>query len=145
MDNHGLSTVGPTWHFTTIYKPNEPPVISDEKPLHGSANVKVTMKSINVNIMDLEGDTFNWNINTSPDVGFSSGTGEGNGTKTCSINGLSYNTTYTWYVNATDLGSNECIKETFIFTTEPEPILEPDLICNGNLVWGNVNPGETVT
>ena len=144
MDNHGSSTEGPNWHFTTMNEPNEPPEISDENPSHGSANIKVTLKSINVHIMDLEGDKINWNIETSPDIGSSSGTDEGNGTKSCSITGLSYDTTYTWYVNASDLGSNVWTSETFTFSTEPEPSAEPDLLCNGNLIWNNVNAGEKV-
>ena len=35
--------------------------------------------------------------------------------------------------------------EIFTFSTEPEPSAEPDLACNGNLNWNNVNAGEKVT
>jgi len=57
---------------------------------------------LSIAIADFHGDTFNWTIETSPNVGSSSGNGQTNGSKTCSVSGLAYSTTYYWFVNATD-------------------------------------------
>ena len=58
----------------------------------------VTLSQLNVTVEDPQGDSFYWSIETSPDIGSDSGIGEFNGTKTCSISGLDYNTSYTWFV-----------------------------------------------
>jgi len=119
-DEEGLSNGSPIWNFTTK-SPNEPPVFSNPTPSNGSMDVSITLSELTVTIEDLEGDSFDWTIETSPDIGSSSGNGEGNGTKICNISGLEYNTTYTWYVNATDTGSGETTSENYTFTTENQP------------------------
>ena len=78
-----------------------------------------------VTVEDPQGDSFNWSIETSPDVGFSSGIGEFNGTKTCFIFNLNYDTTYTWFVNTTDMGSGNWTNETYSFTTELLDTFDP--------------------
>lgn len=119
-DNHGVSASGPEWDFTTEDEPlNFPPIFSNENPPDGETNVPITTPSLTVYIFDSEGDSFDWSIETSPDIGSSSGTGEYDGTKTCVVSGLSYDTTYTWYVNATDSGSGETTEEVYTFTTVP--------------------------
>ncbi len=123
---------------------NAPPEISYEYPEDGSTDVNLQIADLSVEIEDLEGDSFNWNIQTSPDIGSSSGTGELNGTKTCPISDLEYDTTYTWFVTATDSGSGQTTEELYIFTTESSPSEEPDLDCSGTLSWDGIIPGETV-
>jgi len=127
-DPYGESTVGIAWDFFTKEgaPPNFPPVFSNEDPHDGATGVPITTSSLSVYIADPEENSFDWSITTSPDVGSSSGTGEGEGTKTCSISGLDYSTIYTWYVSATDPdGSGETTEEIYTFTTEPEPGNEP--------------------
>jgi len=129
--------------FTIGEEPNDPPMFSNENPNDGAIDVSITLSELTVTIEDLEGDSFDWTIETSPDIGSSSGTGEGNGTKNCTVPGLDYNTTYTWYVNATDpSGSREWTREIYTFTTKSLP--EPDLECEGELNWEDVEPGGTV-
>ncbi len=119
-DQYGASTTGPVWDFTTE-DPNLPPVFSNENPLNGQPNVPVSTSSLSVYISDPEGDSYDWSITTNPDIGSSSSTGEYDGTKTCSISGLEYSTTYNWTVSATDTsGSGETTEETYTFTTESE-------------------------
>jgi len=77
-------------------------ILSDESPVNGSTNVSMSTSMINVTIKDPDGDTFDWTIQTSPNIGSASATNETNGSKSCSISGLVYSTTYTWYVNVTD-------------------------------------------
>jgi probable HAF family extracellular repeat protein len=122
--------------LTPISLLNQPPVLSDEEPIDGSTDVSVTMTSLSVNIEDPDGDSFNWEIQTSPDIGSSSGDDEYNGTKTCSISGLDYNTTYTWFVNATDSGSGETTSEFYTFTTESYTENKPPVFSNENPISG---------
>lgn len=82
------------------------PTVSNILPSNESTLWDMTLNSLSCNISDLEGDTFNYEIQTSPDIGNSSANGETNGSKTCPISGMDYSTTYTWYVNTTNQGSN---------------------------------------
>ncbi|GAI45907.1 unnamed protein product, partial [marine sediment metagenome] len=113
-------------NFQIMCSLNEAPVFSNENPSDGSVDVPVTTSQLTVTIRDPEGDSFNWSIETIPDIGSSSGVGESNGTKICSVGGLSYSTTYTWYVNVTDSGSGTTREEVYTFTTEPQPNNPPN-------------------
>jgi len=104
---------------------NNSVTITGESPSDGAANVDVGTSSLSVTITDPEADTFNWTIQTSPNIGSSLANGASSGSKTCSISGLDYSTTYTWYVNATDLGSGEWVRESYSFTTESAPVNNP--------------------
>ncbi|MGF3554164.1 MAG: C25 family cysteine peptidase [Thermoplasmatota archaeon] len=120
IDVHGFETIGPEWYFITEDEPsNYPPGFSNENPSDGSTNVPITISLLSIYIYDKEGDSFNWSIETSPFIGSSNGNNENNGTKSCTITGLNYNTTYTWFVNATDKGSGKKTTKTFTFTTVP--------------------------
>jgi len=103
---------------------NDPPTISKEYPSDNSASVSIDIESIKVNISDIEGDLFNWSIETSPDIGNNSGNNDINGTKSCIVsNLLDYDTTYNWYVNVTDYnGSGNWTRKQFSFTTISKPI-----------------------
>jgi len=133
MDYGSGITTESVFSFTTVVDPNGddggggdipdplfnlPPEISLICPSDGSEDVSVNLSSLEVNIVDPEGDCFDWSIQTSPDVGSCSVFDDSNGTKTCSISGLQYYTTYEWIVTATDLGSSITVEETFVFTTE---------------------------
>lgn len=97
---------------------NDPPKFSNEVPFNGSINVPITISSLSIYISDEEEDRFDWSIETSPDIGISSGTGDVDGTKTCNVSGLNYTTTYTWYVNATDpVGSSQTSEKIYTFET----------------------------
>jgi len=104
-----------TYHFTTMV--NQTPVFSNENPSNGSTSVSTSTSTLTITINDPEGDTFNWIIETSPDIGNASSNNATNGSKTCSISGLSASTTYRWYVNATDTASKNWTREWYTFTT----------------------------
>jgi len=106
-----------TYSFTTLE--NKTTVFTDENPSSGNLNVPLTQSTLSITIEDPDGDTFNWSIETSPDIGSNFANNENNGTKTCSISSLTACTTYTWYVNATDRGTGKWNNKTYSFTTEP--------------------------
>lgn len=113
--------------FTTKDEPvNEYPTFGTPNPTNGSTGVSHSLSSWTIPVNDPEGDSFNWTMETSPNVGSASQTGEGNGTKSCTISGLSYSTTYTIFVNATDTGSGNWNNQTFWFSTESSPNQNPN-------------------
>ncbi len=115
----GNLTVNSSYQFTTEPS-NSPVVISSPSPANNSVNIDVTTSTLSVTIEDPEGDSFNWTIETSPDIGSDSGTNENNETKSCSISNLGFSTSYTWYVNATDSGSTTSTINSFVFTTRDQ-------------------------
>lgn len=94
---------------------NTIPTLASEGPINESTNISIFTSSLLVSISDGDSDSFDWNIETSPDIGSNSGNDEGNGVKTCVISGLNYNTTYYWFVNASD--GYDSISEFYWFTT----------------------------
>ena len=94
------------------------PILSSPNPTNGSANVPISTALLSINIQDPDGDTFNYTISTSPNIGSSSGNESSNGSKSCSISGLDYSTTYTWYVSCMDTGSGNWTNNSYQFTTE---------------------------
>jgi PKD repeat protein len=94
------------------------PILSSPDPTNGLANVPISTASLSINIQDPDGDTFNYTISTSPNIGSSSGNESSNGSKSCSISGLDYSTTYTWYVSCMDTGSGNLTNKSYWFTTE---------------------------
>lgn len=90
-----------------------PPVFSNERPINGSTVLSLTAWSITIE--DPEGDSFNWTIETSPDIGSDSGNGDSNGSKSCPISGMARGARYDVFVNATDTGSGRWTRETYWF------------------------------
>lgn len=95
--------------------PNKPLTFGNPSPINGSTNQNSSF-TWNIPINDPDGDLFNWSIRCSNGQG-SSANGESNGTKTLSLSGLNLNATYTIWVNATDYGSEEWVRKSYIFTT----------------------------
>lgn len=104
----------------TITGQNQPPVFSSVSPANGSTGVFIGTTALSFMIRDPEGNAFSWSITTSPNIGSSSGSAASNGTKSCSISGLSYSTTYHWYVVCKDVGSNHWKNASYWFTTAAE-------------------------
>lgn len=94
------------------------PVISNPQPADGSSWVSINLPFVRAVIEDPEGDYFEWEISTYPDVGTGSNPKDVNGTKTCSLGYLNQDTTYTWIVKATDPESGFYSTNVFSFTTE---------------------------
>jgi len=108
---------------------NNPPVQSNPNPSNGATDVSISLSQLSIDITDPDGDTFNWTIETSPNIGSSSGNNDNDGTKICNISGLQYSTTYTWYVNVTD--GTDWTNQTYTFTTESSSISTLDTASYG--------------
>jgi len=107
------------YYFTT--SSDNPPELINENPTHASTGISTSLATINVTIIDDDGDPMDWSIETSPDIGDNSSVNANNGSILCSISGLSPGTTYTWYANVTDgiIWTNE----TYTFTTNYQPTI----------------------
>jgi len=105
-----------TFTFTTLS--NTAPTITNPSPSDGATGVSVGLSSLSVTIEDSE-NTFNWTITTSPNIGTNSANGASNGSKTCTIAGLSYDGYYTWTVSVTD--GTSWTNTTYDFTVESDP------------------------
>ena len=110
-------------------------LVSGETPSNGSAGVPITTFSLGVLIQQTLGHPFNYTIHTNPNIGSSSATGASNGTKSCTVSGLNYATTYHWYVNVTD--GSSWVNKTYTFTTQSAtgntlPMLSSPSPANGS-------------
>ncbi len=96
---------------------NQPPVFGTPNPGNGSINNPRSL-SWSIPMNDSEGDAFSWTINCSNGQ-TTSGTGASNGTKSLSLSGLAYLTTYKVWVNATDpTGSGLFTRKWYTFSTK---------------------------
>lgn len=103
---------------------NAPPIIGTPTPLNNSINNPHHF-TWSIPIIDLEGDVFSWTIQCSS--GHSNTTTDAsNGTKSLTLSGLMYSTTFKIWVNATDpFGSNMFTRKWYTFTTKTNQ--PPDL------------------
>jgi len=122
-----------------IYDPASPHVILPLNPVNKSQNVAIGISELSVAIYDLESDTFDWMIYTSPNIGSNSGNNSLNGTRTCSISGLAYSTTYNWYVHCKDLSTGGWTNKSFWFRTVDKGYVPPGGNGGNNGVEGGVD------
>jgi hypothetical protein len=140
-DNHGASTAGPIWEFTTNCLPNEP---SNPDPSDGETDV-----SIDADLSWTGGDpdpddTIIYDVyfgTSSPPPQVATGQSD----TTYDPGTMDYMTTYYWQIVAWDNHGASTTGSIWEFTTEEEYIPIPDLDCDGVLNWEDVEYGETVT
>jgi len=131
------------WYtFTT--KANLPPVFGTPSPANGSTSQPLSL-TWGIPINDPEGNSFNWWIQCSNGQ-TNSGTAATNGTKSLTLSGLAYATTYKVWVNATDpTGSNTYTRRWYTFRTQAQnlpPVFGTPTPVNGStgqplsLTWG---------
>ena len=112
------STTFVTFEGETPQAGNNPPSFSMEDPSNNTYEVSRDKTTVSVYIEDLDGDTFNWTVETTPNIGTDGLNNDHNGSKIISIAGLQYGVNYTWYVNATD--GNYTTNESYKFQVENE-------------------------
>lgn len=113
-DNHGVTNTT-TQQIQVL---SLPPVFNNPDPSNESTEQELSF-TWSITIEDPEGDTFNWNIECSNGQS-NSANDDINGTKSLSISGLSFNTQYMIWVNATD--GFDWTREWFLFTTREQTI-----------------------
>jgi len=97
--------------------PNNPPAFGTPSPTNGSTGQNLAL-TWSISITDAEANPINWNIHCSNGQ-TASANGASGGTKTLSISGLAYLTTYTVWVNATDpAGSGLWTRAWYTFQTK---------------------------
>ena len=111
-----------TYSFTT-YVIQVPPdiLLGTENPANNSYEQPWWGNLLwNVTIVDTNGDSFYWQITSSPNIGWAQGFGEYDGSKSVNFGNLERGTTYTITVYATDPapGSGEANTGIFYFTTK---------------------------
>jgi len=132
----GTTNITYLYHFTT--KADTPPSFTGESPSNSSIGVALSLASWSITINDIDADTFNWTIQTSPNVGSSSANGATNGSKSDAIAGLAYSTLYKVYVNATD--GTAWTRAWYKFTTVSAPVTNtPPSITSPYPMNGSVN------
>jgi PKD repeat protein len=118
----GINWTNLSYSFTTFSEPaNYPPLILSPSVSNGSTGVSTSINSLSANIQDPDGDFIDWTIQTQPSIGASTGSNENNGTKACAISSLSYDTSYKWFVNASDGYNDTCVFFTFSTESAPQP------------------------
>jgi hypothetical protein len=101
----------------------EAPFVSDSVPVDGDDWVSVDLSELSFRLDDLQGDSMDFSVETSPDIGSGSGVGVGNGVYGVSVGGLDYNTDYVWFVNVTD--GEFWTRRFFVFRTQPLMVFDP--------------------
>jgi len=119
-DESGYITSSASDGNVTVLGENQPPEFSAITPADGSTDISIGTSSLSLIIQDPEGNAFNWSITTNPNVGSATGINQHNGSKLCSISGLSHSTTYDWIVSCKDIGSGQWTNSSFMFTTNTE-------------------------
>jgi hypothetical protein len=151
--NAGTSTMAPTTDIEGVSRPqggsidigayetvsttNNPLVFSGMSPADGSTNVPILVSSLSVTIQDPEGQAFSYTIQTRPNVGSKSASAVYDGVKTCTLSGLSYGTTYRWWVNATD--GSSWTRRLYTFTTASNPGNSPPAFSSISPANGSTN------
>ncbi|HWR26850.1 MAG TPA: DUF2341 domain-containing protein, partial [Candidatus Thermoplasmatota archaeon] len=98
--DHVYSTTSAAADATTFA--NQLPVFSGENPADNTGNIGINTPSVNVLILDPDGDVFDWMIQGQY-VTNAGANDASNGTKSASlITPLPFSTNVIWYVNATD-------------------------------------------
>lgn len=129
-----------TTQLTTIM--NTPPVFGTPIPANGSTQNPLSL-TWSIPISDPQADLFSWTIHCSNGQ-TTSGTNAANGTKTISLSNLTYATSYTVWVNATDpTGNGSYTRKWYTFTTKTNlpPTFGATTPTNGstnillNLTW----------
>jgi len=141
-DNHGASTTGPIWEFTTGSEPNDPPnPPSDPSPEDDATDVSIDTL-LGWTCSDPDGDALVYDVyleadDPTPDILVS----DDQAGTSYDPDGLEYGTLYYWQIIAKDSHSATTEGPIWSFTTEEAT---PDLDCDGTLSWNNVVPGSTV-
>ena len=138
----GKDTVEKTFGFNTVAIE---PIVSNPDPMNNSRYVPVSLSHLSITLNDYQGDSMDFTVETSPNIGSSGGNNVGGGTFTCDVSGLDYAIEYKWFVNVTD--GVHWTREVFNFQTELKMVFDPfedgwqyrkQIVIDHNLVFGDL-------
>jgi uncharacterized repeat protein (TIGR01451 family) len=141
-DDHGATTVGPVWEFTTGSILNHPPNRPREpSPADGAVN-----QSVDIDLAwiggDADGDVVTYKVHLGlvdpPATIVCAGTTNA----TCDPGSLGYDTQYYWFVEATDERAETTMGPVWEFATEPHA---PDFRVSKQVAPTVVGPGDSLT
>jgi hypothetical protein len=119
-DNHGLSTEGPLWHFTTIYIPNRPPYAPHSpSPANESTDVSVNIDLSWVGGDPDSGDFVTYDIYFGTTFPLTKILSNISGTSH-TLHNLSYSTKYYWKIIAWDNHQNTNTSPVWSFATKTD-------------------------
>jgi hypothetical protein len=95
----GKDSTEKTLKFTT--SPTSP-VVSNPLPANGEREVSIDITHLQFQLKDYQGDTLEFTVQTSPNIGSDHQIGVHNGTYSIAISGLIPGAVYRWFVNVTD-------------------------------------------
>jgi hypothetical protein len=78
------------------------PVVSNPLPADGEKDVPMDISQLQFTLRDYQGDTMEYTVQTSPNIGSDHKVGVHNGTYVVPVSGLTYGIKYQWFINATD-------------------------------------------
>lgn len=109
----GVYSNSTTFTFNTA--PGNPIIISSPSPANGSA-VLANITGLSFNLNDSLGNSMNYTVTTSPNIGSGGNFSVPNGTYAISVSGLANSTTYSWQINVNDSGGYNAAA-TYTFNT----------------------------
>lgn len=107
-----------TNHSLTI-TPLLGPGVSNLVPMNQSTDVSIDLSSIQCDMYNTNGESINYTITTTPNIGNKTETISENQTVMIPVSDLAYDTTYEWMISLDDGARNTTF--TFCFTTESAP------------------------
>ncbi len=78
------------------------PDVSAPNIMAGAVNVSTSVNQLSFTLSHPLGQTMNYTVTTTPNIGTSNGINVGNGVQTFSVSGLAASTLYRWQINVTD-------------------------------------------
>ncbi|MFH1101250.1 MAG: Ig-like domain-containing protein [Methanobacteriota archaeon] len=160
-DNHGASTAGPVWHFTTQVPPNSPPYTpSSPNPSNGATSVDINADLSWTGGDPDPGDTVTYDVYFGTVNPPSSKVSANQSGTTYDPGTLTYSTVYYWKIIAWDTHNARTNGPVWSFTTGSQTNQPPyvpsnpapangavDVDINADLSWtgGDPDPGDTVT
>jgi hypothetical protein len=95
----GKDTTEKTMTFTTEAVA---PILTNPSPSDGERDVPMDLQQLQFTLKDYQGDTMEYTVETSPNIGFKHEIGIHDGTYTVPVGGLTFGVSYRWFINVTD-------------------------------------------
>jgi hypothetical protein len=142
-DSYGETSTSPIWSFTT--RGNDPPYVpSNPDPEDGETGIP-TNPVLDWDGGDPDGDAVYYDVYLDKNPNPTTLVSEDQSSSKYEPDELEYETTYYWKIVSEDYFGETTEGPIWSFTVRAEQQIIPDLKCNGNLKWYDVEPGVNLT